>query len=366
MKILIAAGGTGGHIFPAIALGEAIADRFPQTRFDYLCGERPLELGLYEKQGIKPIVFPARQLGNGIISRARGWLAAAANTARAYRLIRTGRYDVIIGMGGYVTGPAVLGGILARKATAIHEANSVPGRTNQILAPLVNLAAVHFESTGKYWKARRTVAVGMPLRKQVLEGDKAEAIQQFGLDSARRTLLVVGGSQGARFLYETLMEALPSLDTPEHADVQILWSTGAANFEMLSERLRGVALQCLSVKLLPFIDRMDLALASADFAVARSGASAGAELVSCGIPTLFIPFPHAIYDHQTTNAAEFVAAGGGEMVAEKELSASVFASRISDLLREGAPEKHRSSESSLDSRQAADNLAELLHRLVTI
>ncbi|PKO16501.1 hypothetical protein CVU37_11020 [candidate division BRC1 bacterium HGW-BRC1-1] len=363
MKILIAAGGTGGHIFPAIALGEALACYYPETRFDYLCGERPLELGLYEKQGIKPIVLPARQLGNGIVSRARGWLAAAANTGRAFRLIRNEQYDVIIGMGGYVTGPAVLAGIFARRATAIHEANSVPGRTNRILAPLVSLATVHFETTGKYWKARRTVRVGMPLRKQVFEGERAEAMQQLRLDPARRTLLVVGGSQGARFLYENLMDALPSLDTPDHSDVQLLWSTGAANFEMLNDRLKGLPLKHLSVLLQPFIDRMDLALAAADFAVARSGASAGAELVSCGIPTLFIPFPHAIYDHQTTNASEFVAAGGGEMVAEKDLTPVVFAERISKLLGDSRSEKRGQVVSSLDSRDAAQRLAELLHQL---
>lgn len=363
LRILIAAGGTGGHIFPAIALGEALAAHHPETRFDYLCGERPLERELYASQGIEPIVFPARQLGTGLVSRAAGLWAAAANTWRAWRLVRSGGYDVVIGMGGYVTGPAVLGAVLARRATAVHESNSVPGKTNLMLAPLVDLSAVHFAATGGRWRARRTERVGMPLRAGIFGADRAEAIRHFGLDPARRTLLVIGGSQGARFLYETLMTGLPQLDTPAHADLQVLWSTGTANLEMLSARLRAAAPRHISVRLEPFIHRMDLALAAADLAVARAGASTGAELVSCGITTLFIPYPHAIHDHQTANAREFVAAGAGEMFGERELTPELFAGTITRMLA-ATPAGHRfTPREDLDSRGAARTLARLLHDL---
>ncbi len=363
MNILIAAGGTGGHIFPAIALGEALARHHPAVAFQYLCGERPLERELYAMAGITPLVFPARQMGGGLLGRVQGAWAAGANTLRAWRLIRHKRFDAVIGMGGYVSGPAVLGGLLARRTTAVHEANSIPGKTNRLLAPWVDLCAVHFEAALGRMRSRRGLRVGMPIREAATSGDRAKAMEFFGLDPGRRTLLVIGGSQGARFLYESLMEALPLLDRPEHADVQILWSTGAANFEMLENRLRSNGPEHISVHLERFINRMDLALAAADVAVARAGASTVAELVACGVRALYIPFPHAIYDHQTHNAREVAACGGGEVVAEKELTPERFASAVAGLLASTSGGNRFAAPVSLDSADAARRLADALVKL---
>jgi UDP-N-acetylglucosamine--N-acetylmuramyl-(pentapeptide) pyrophosphoryl-undecaprenol N-acetylglucosamine transferase len=363
LNILIAAGGTGGHIFPAIALGEALRRHHPAVTFQYLCGERPLERELYAMAGITPLVFPARQMGGGIWGRLQGAWAAVTNTWRACRLIRRDKYDAVIGMGGYVAGPAVLGGILARRITAVHEANSIPGKTNRLLAPWVDLCAVHFDAALARMKTKSGLRVGMPIRESATGGRRAEAMEFFGLDPARRTLLVIGGSQGARFLYESLMEALPILDRPEHADVQILWSTGAANYEMLENRLRADGPEYVSVHLERFINRMDLALAAADVAVARAGASTVAELVACGVRALYIPFPHAIYDHQTLNAREVAACGAGDVVAEKDLTPARFAAAVTGLLASAGSDKRFVAPVSLDSGEAAKRLAAALVKL---
>ncbi|MGI8905508.1 MAG: UDP-N-acetylglucosamine--N-acetylmuramyl-(pentapeptide) pyrophosphoryl-undecaprenol N-acetylglucosamine transferase [Candidatus Sumerlaeaceae bacterium] len=363
-RILIAAGGTGGHIFPAIALGEAFHLHFPQVLVRFACGERELERRLYADAGIEPIVFPARQLGSGISGKLAGASAAAANTLRAIRLIRAERFNAVVGMGGYVSGPAVLGGILSGRKTIVHEANSIPGKTNRLLAPYVSLTALHFEATARQLRARRSAVVGMPIRETTGTGDRTEAMRLFGLNPAKKTLLVLGGSQGARFLYQTLMNALPALDVPANSNVQVLWSTGADNFDELDLRLRDDPPTHLVVKLVPFISRMDLAIAAADVALARAGASSMAELLSSGIYTLYVPFPSAIYDHQTLNAQQAVSAGVGEMIPEKELTPDRAAEVLQHLFEKAIPGHRVSVPETMNSRRAAQNLAEAILALI--
>jgi UDP-N-acetylglucosamine--N-acetylmuramyl-(pentapeptide) pyrophosphoryl-undecaprenol N-acetylglucosamine transferase len=360
MKILIAAGGTGGHIFPAIALGEALHNYYPEVEFDYLCGERELEQKLYRDNRIEPIVFPARQIGAGILGKLQGARAAIGNTARAFELIRGQNYDVVIGMGGYVAGPAVLAGALARKYTAVHEANSIPGKTNKLLAPFVKLFASHFNSCRTYVRTKNFKVTGMPIRQGITRGSRSEAVREFQLAPDKRTLVILGGSQGAKFLYQNLMKSLPALDITEHADVQILWSTGSANFEEMRMQRSSLVLDNLTVRLVPFIKRIDLAMAVTDAAVARAGASSIAELLSNGIYSLYIPFPAAIYDHQTQNAREVAAAGAGEMLAEKDLTPEKAAEAIARLLARTRRGVRLEVPANLDSENSAQKLAELL------
>jgi len=363
-KVLIAAGGTGGHIYPAIALGEALRAGDTPVEVDFACGERELELKLFRDAGEQPIVFPARQLGSGLVGKLRGVAAAAGNVFAARKLIRERSYHVVVGMGGYVSGPTVLGAVLARRPTVIHEANSIPGKTNRILAPMVSLTALHFAATARHLRARRTAVVGMPLRGSVGNAAREQGIEQFGLAADKRSLIILGGSQGARFLYATLLDSLPLLDTEQHADVQILWSTGAANFDELNARLQSLQLRHITVQMLPFISRVDLALAAADVAVARAGASTMAELLACGIQALYIPFPAAIYNHQTLNAREAADAGLGKLLQEKDLTAAKAAEEIALLLAGIRPGHRLELPEEMNSRHAARRLAEQVLALI--
>jgi UDP-N-acetylglucosamine--N-acetylmuramyl-(pentapeptide) pyrophosphoryl-undecaprenol N-acetylglucosamine transferase len=359
-RILIAAGGTGGHIFPAVALGEAFRLHYPDVYVRFACGERELERRLYSDSSIEPIIFPARQLGSGIAGKLGGAAAAAMNTWRAVKLIRDQGFDAVVGMGGYVSGPAVLAGMLTGRKTIIHEANSIPGKTNRILAPYASLTALHFEETARQLRARRSIVVGMPIRETVGTGDREEAMRVFGLSPEKKTLLVLGGSQGARFLYQTIMNALPALDTPANANAQILWSTGSGNFDELDHRLRDMTLNHLTVKLVPFILEMNLALVAADVALARAGASSMAELLSSGIYALYVPFPSAIYDHQTLNAQQAVKAGVGELIAEKELTPERATEALQRLLDRAQPGQHAAVPDVMNSRNASRKLAEAI------
>ncbi len=362
-NVLIAAGGTGGHILPAIALGQALISAH-NLEVVYVCGERPIELDLYRRHGIEPVVLPARQLGQSLLTRAIGLLRSAEIVLRCLRLLRQREIGGVIGMGGYVSGPAVLAGILKGLPTVIHEANAVPGKTNKWLAPWVTVSAVNFEKTCSLLRARRCVRVGMPLRAGVVGGNRAQALDDFDLDPRRRTLLVLGGSQGARNFYRAFMEALPALDSDEFSDLQLLWSTGSGNFTELKEKLEQLNLRYIKVRLLPFIERMDLALACADAAISRAGASTLAELLANGVYALYVPLPTAIYDHQRINAEELVKAGLGRMLLEKDLTPENVSLELRNLFREAPYHRERVRKAGEFHAHAAERLAQIVDQLL--
>lgn len=366
MKVLIAAGGTGGHIFPGIATGLTLKKLYPQYEVYYACGERELELNIYKNNNITPVVFPSRQLGSGIMSKINGVLAALKITVAARKYIRQNNIDVVIGFGGYVSGPVTLGGVLAGVKTAVHEANSIPGKTNKILAPLVNLTAVHFPITTQHLKGRKTVVVGMPIRPLTQVADTATARESLGLDLQKQTLLIMGGSQGAKYLYEKITAALPALDKELKQPIQILWSTGQNNFSDLESVLSKLSLNNITVKLTPFISDVGTALSAATIAVARAGASALAELTAFNIYTLYVPFPAAIYDHQTLNAQQIEKYGAGLVLPEKSLSDQVITHSILKAFQHVSSSSKNSVPEELNSSNAAERLAKELTSLLSV
>jgi UDP-N-acetylglucosamine--N-acetylmuramyl-(pentapeptide) pyrophosphoryl-undecaprenol N-acetylglucosamine transferase len=359
-RVLIAAGGTGGHIYPGIAVGKAIEAKYGnEAEVWYACGERELERKLYSDNFISPVVFPARQIRSGIIGKLASWSCAFGNLVRAARFIRREQIDVVLGMGGYVSGPTTLAAKLCGCRVAIHEANSIPGRTNRWLAPYMDLVAVHFASTLKQIKTSRGEVVGMPLRPMKWEGTRQEACEKLGLDAELTTVLITGGSQGARFLYEKICDALPSLDASFKHPVQILWSTGEANLSFVTDRVSKLQLQKIKIKLVPFITEMGAALACTDFAIARSGAGTLAEFVSHGIFAVYVPFPKAIYDHQTLNAREAEAAGLGFVLKESDITPEKLTEALTVASQYAAKESTESVQQALP-KSSAEILAEEL------
>lgn len=361
--IVIAAGGTGGHIFPAIATGEKLRELAPDSRIIYACGERPLEISLYERSGIQPVVFPARQIRPGLYGKIMGVMSAGGNVFRAMRWVRSVRADIAVGFGGYVAGPTVLGAKLAGCKTALHEANSVPGRTNRILGAMMNLTAAHFDTTLKHLNGKNKVALGMPIRPLAAAESKAEARVALGLDASLDTILIMGGSQGAKFLYETILKQLPELDAELDGPVQLLWSTGEQHLEHLQSLAEGLVFVNIQLHLVPFISDMGNALRAADLAVARSGASALAELTAFRVFTIYVPFPGAIYDHQTINAREAERFGLGKVVPEPDVEKHLIP-QVFEALQNVKGGYVPDPPMSLDSNLAATRLAEELLRLL--
>jgi UDP-N-acetylglucosamine--N-acetylmuramyl-(pentapeptide) pyrophosphoryl-undecaprenol N-acetylglucosamine transferase len=222
----------------------------------------------------------------------------------------------------------VLAAALQRIPTLIHEQNSIPGRTNRLLGRLVNRVAITFPEAARFFPARKTLLTGLPIRPEIGRVDRAEARAALGLEPDRRTLLVLGGSQGARTVNRATLEALP-----EWADLplQVLHQVGRANFE---EWQREAAERPAWYRPVPYLDAIEDAYAAADIVLCRAGASTLAEIAAAGLPAILVPYPYAMADHQTHNARAFVAAGAAVLVPNAEATGARIAREVQDLLGE--------------------------------
>jgi UDP-N-acetylglucosamine--N-acetylmuramyl-(pentapeptide) pyrophosphoryl-undecaprenol N-acetylglucosamine transferase len=251
-------------------------------------------------------------------------------TARAYSILRRFRPDVLVGTGGYTSAGVALAERLRGGRVVIHEQNSIPGRTNRMLARLARKVCVTFEESEAYFPAGKTVLTGLPVRSEILQGvDKRKACERFGLDPDKFTLLVFGGSQGAKRINNMIIDAVPTLI---NAGLQVIHQSGKKNYEDISAKrpdLPGYIIR-------PYIDDMAAAYSAADFVVSRSGASSIAEITAVGLPAILIPFPFAQADHQTKNAEAVSRAGAALVLEEKSIDSPALTSIILDLVNDKA------------------------------
>jgi len=333
-KLVIAAGGTGGHISPALAVADGVVRLDPACRVEFVCGRRPVELGVYRKAGIEPRAMamppPARSWAERLAGLPLYWKAMRAAGA----WFATDPPGVVLGMGGYVCVPVVAAALRAGIATMIHEQNAVAGRANRMLGRWVAAVACGYREAAAAFPRRKTVVTGNPVRPEFVGADRGEALRRWDLADGKPTLLVFGGSQGARRLNRLVLEALGGLDSRAAAagGMQVVWSCGERNFDELHGRLPAMNLANVVVRLVPFIREMGLAYAAADLAVCRAGAMTLAELAANGLPALVVPLPGATAGHQRLNALPFEKAGAVEIAEESELGAGKLAERIGALL----------------------------------
>ncbi len=323
IKIIIAAGGTGGHIFPAMATGRKLRELDPKVEVLFLCGTRPLENQIYTNAGESPIRIPAKQLGSNILTYVFGFFSIFLCLLRCLGIFIKLKPKAIIGFGGYVSGAALLAGKLLGCKCVTHEANAICGKANRWLSYIVDVCAVNFEEARNSipCKPEKVRVTKMPICNFAM-GPREEALEYFDLDKDRKTVLIIGGSQGAQKMYQDLSDIVLLLDKDSAFDRwQLLWSTGKANYDALNEKLLTVRKpEHLHIKLIPFISRMDLALTVSDLAITRAGASTIAELTTARILPIFVPLPTAIYNHQELNARIICASWSGKMILQNDLS----------------------------------------------
>jgi UDP-N-acetylglucosamine--N-acetylmuramyl-(pentapeptide) pyrophosphoryl-undecaprenol N-acetylglucosamine transferase len=364
LRVAIAAGGTGGHIMPALALAEALANIGPDTEIDFLCGNRPVERAIYAQAEVVPRVFPVGSMANAnLASRCFQWVGLAYSFLRSVFALR--RYDVVVGMGGYVTGPVLAAARLLRKPIVLHEANTVLGRVNRIMARHARFLACGMPLVEIPDKVapERIAEVGIPVRLNITRGDREEAARSMYMRSDAFTILVTGGSQGARGMNDLVVRALGVLTarywSPD-LPLQIVWSTGENNVEAVrhalgEERLRG------QVWLAPTIDRMEQAYALADLVITRAGASTLAEVLLCGLPAIIFPLPHAADDHQRYNAAVLGKKNAAVVLEQGDTTPEQLARTILDLSTDGSRrETIREAALRLACPDAARDLATLI------
>ena len=341
MKVLIAAGGTGGHIYPGIAVAQEIMRRDANSKVRFVGTARGLETRLVPQAGFELSLTDSAGLKNvGRIAQMRGLVLLPKSFLSALNLIRAFRPDVVVGAGGYVSGPVVLMAALTNRRTLVMESNALPGWTNRVLARFVDRAAVSFEQALPFFRGKGVVT-GNPVRREFFE------IPLKQREPGRFSLLVFGGSQGARALNEGMVAALPSLESLK-STLRIKHQTGPADFDKVKKAYVDAGWN-EQADVRSYIDNMMADFAAADLVICRAGATTTAELIAAGKASIMIPFPFAADDHQRKNAEALEAAGASRMILQKDLSGE----RLTEEIRVFAESPERINQMEEASRKLA-------------
>ncbi|MBN1516421.1 UDP-N-acetylglucosamine--N-acetylmuramyl-(pentapeptide) pyrophosphoryl-undecaprenol N-acetylglucosamine transferase [Candidatus Sumerlaeota bacterium] len=372
--LAFAAGGTGGHIAPAIATAQAVRRLRPDVETRFFSGCRENELAFYHSQQIEPLVLPVGRFGYGIRGKLR--LARELWQARAIalRAMKPEPPDCLLSMGGYVSFATVLAARKLSVPIVLHEQNALLGQAHRMSRRWADLLACSYLETMDQGRGIPTERTGNPVREGIAAGSRDEAIREFDLaqsgaiSGCSRCVLICGGSQGARGVNRLILKAFKSLDrNAEKSDLRltILWQCGSGAEDDLREALRELSLSRIDVRLLPFIQRMELAYAAADLILARAGASSLAEITVCGKPAIFFPLPTAKEDHQTLNAKAAVDAGAALLIREESASPEELAGTIGAILSDDERLAAMATASrNIGRPDAAETLAKILLRYV--
>ncbi len=326
---ILSGGGTGGHIYPAIAIANELKSRFPKAKFLFVGASDKMEMqkvpqagydikglwiaGLQRKLTVQNALFPVKLI---------------SSLWKSFWIIKKFKPSVVIGTGGFASGPLLFMANWLGIPTVIQEQNSFPGITNKLLGKKTNKICVAYEGLERFFPKSKTILTGNPVRQDLLEIDskRAEGIEYFKLNPNKKTLLILGGSLGARRINQLIEKELPFF---KNQNIQIIWQCGKLYSPPTPEG--GANLE--TVQIFQYIEKMDLVYAAADFVISRAGASSVSELAIVGKPVIFIPSPNVAEDHQTKNAQAIVNKNGAILLKETELDEkfeTVFSNLIND------------------------------------
>lgn len=315
-KFIISGGGTGGHIFPAISIANALKAKMPEAEILFVGAENRMEMERVPAAGYRIVGLPVsgfdrRHLWRNVRTLSNLW----KSMRRARRIVRDFKPDVAVGVGGYASGPLLRAAASMGVPVVVQEQNSYAGVTNKLLAAKAASICVAYEGMEKFFPADKILLTGNPVRQDLLlaADRRDEALQYYGMDPALPVLLVVGGSLGAGTVNRSLLAKVSEL---EASGIQVLWQTGKFYYQDIMKALEGRQLERVHVT--QFIDRMDLAYAMADLVISRAGASSISELCLLGKAVILVPSPNVAEDHQTKNALALVNRGAAVMVRDDE------------------------------------------------
>ncbi len=356
MRVLIAGGGTGGHLFPGIALAEEIVTRHPKNDVVFVGTNRGLESRVVPQNGFVFEAITSRGLkGMGFVKLLQGLLTLPLSFVEALSLVRKYSPDVVVGVGGYSSGPVVLAAWALRVPTAVQEQNALPGFTNKVLGRFVKAIFLSFDETTRFFAKARTHVLGNPIRRALLEN-----FLRPNVAHEKFTVLVFGGSLGAHGLNTRVLDALPFLAT-ERASLRVLHQTGSKDLEQVRAGYQG---QGFDADVREFIDDMSAAYLGSDLVICRAGATTLAELTTCKKAAILVPFPFATDDHQAVNAKALVEAGAALMFREGELTGEALAKAIQTLKADPAKlSAMQKASGRLGRPEAAREIADVLQQL---
>lgn len=316
-RIIISGGGTGGHIFPAISIANAIRELRPESEFLFIGAENRMEMEKVPAAGYPIVGLPVSGFNRkSLLKNFSVVIRLGKSLLKARRTVKTFRPDVAVGVGGYASGPTLKMANRLGIPTLLQEQNSYAGVTNKLLAQKAAKICVAYDNMGRYFPQDKIILTGNPVRQDLFNGEnkREEALLYFGLNPDKKTILVVGGSLGARTINESIAGGLNTI--AEQSDIQVIWQTGKSYIHEAQKVLGEKG--DVPVYVTDFLSRMDLAYAVADVIVSRAGASSISEFCLLGKPVVLVPSPNVAEDHQTKNAMALVEKNAALMVKDAE------------------------------------------------
>ena len=358
LRCIIAGGGTGGHLFPGIAIARELEKRCTDTTVLFVVGRRRMESEILRRYGFQVEFIDVEGM------KGRGWKKGLAvlsmlpgSLVQSMRIIKDFKPSFVMGVGGYSAGPFCLAARLLGVPTAIHEQNSYPGLTNRLLARVVDRIFVSFAESAPYFKSRKSILTGNPVRRELLSPPQDSLPPGHNFLVKPGTVLVVGGSQGARAINEAFVKAYGILKKSGEK-IAFIHQTGQHDYKRVLEGYRdeGVETRELEANVFPFIKDMGSAYHRADMVVSRAGATTLFELAALGKPSILIPYPHATNGHQETNARSLARSGGAAVMIQKDLTPEGLAKTLSTYMDHPERLKKMAEAARTFSRPDADRI----------
>ncbi|ABI68146.1 undecaprenyldiphospho-muramoylpentapeptide beta-N-acetylglucosaminyltransferase [Syntrophomonas wolfei] len=331
MKFIITGGGTGGHIYPALAIASGLKERLGEAEILYVGTKKGLEANIVPRAGLRFTTIDISGIDrSSMLKASRSLVKFPRSFFQAWDIIKDFQPDIVIGTGGYVSFPIVMAGTFFPSKTVIHEQNAIPGLANRNLARRVDYALLNFAEAAPYMKAKSMKVTGLPVRSEIFNVQRAESIKKLGLEPNLFTLVVFGGSRGAMTINQAMLEAV---ERWQDSKMQIIWITGESSYneikQQLEERLSLSKRRFL--QLYPYMFNIEEALAAADLAVCRAGAGTLSELAILGLPAILVPYPYAAENHQEKNARALLAKKAVEMVIDEFLDGDTLYKKVNEL-----------------------------------
>jgi UDP-N-acetylglucosamine--N-acetylmuramyl-(pentapeptide) pyrophosphoryl-undecaprenol N-acetylglucosamine transferase len=355
MNFVIAAGGTGGHLFPGLAVGEVLVARGHSVML--IVSEK--EIDAVATQGraefrVEKVAGVGLQ-GKSPAALLKFVLKFRAGLKQCHRLFAGYQPRAVIGMGGFTSLAPILAGRKIGIPRFVHDSNAIPGKANKLNARFCTAVLLGFEECARFFPRSKCVVTGTPIRSALTRRiERSEASKAFRLEPAKRTLLVMGGSQGARGINDALIAALPAL---KESGAQVIHFTGRDDEERMRAAYDGAGVPAFAAA---FFHEMEKAYSAADLAIARSGAASLTELSHFALPSILIPYPHAAEDHQTLNAQIFERGGAAVLLQQRDLSSGVLAGKILECLEPARLAEMSSRSAALAPRDAASRVADVI------
>lgn len=362
MRCVIAGGGTGGHLFPGIAVAEAFVEKEKGNTVLFIGTEKGIESRVLAGGRFPLKMIHAQPLkGMSLLRKGKSLWALPTAIMESYSVLRDFQPQVVLGVGGYASGPAIVAAFLLRMRRAIHEQNMVPGMTNRLLKRFSEQVFVSFEESTAYFPKGRTRVTGMPVRREFLLRFSEDQLKFKDTKKDRFNLLIFGGSAGAHRINQAMIEALGWLDQIKPF-LSIVHQTGREDVDSVSARYRSNGFEA---RVSPFFDDMARQYLVSDLVVCRSGASTIAELAICAKPAILVPYPYAAHQHQLMNAQKLVEHGAAMMIRDQELSGASLGQAILHLYHHPADrEKLEEAIRSLARPRAAEEIVDRCYAMV--